>query len=1708
MTPRKMIMVLTVVSSLGHAQTFEWDGGGTDDNFGTGANWNPDGSPSVGSGVVLRFTGSTRTTPNNNYTSGDDFGEWHLYAGAGADFTIGGNSFDLFSKIEVDSGVGRNLTLNTGAINAGANIEINPVGGNITLGSGTAVELHNNRTLNVYDGNFGRTLTINGTLSNGNGTGGNGALILNETSTVVLTGISNDYGNTTINNNTTLRVGAGGTSGTLGQGTVTNNGSLFFNRSDDLTASNNISGSGSLTKQGAGVLTLSGTNTYTGKTAVNGGTLSINDDARLGNAPGSAVADQLSLSAGTLRITAGTTIATNRGITLSGGSTFNSSSIGTSANFNVNSIIAGSGGLTLAANGDTSTTGGGVGGNLHLNNTSNSFTGTVNITSGVVSFAGDGAFGNTSNVINISGGGLVATGNRTLPSSRSITLSGGGDKIFRAYGSATFTVDGPISGTGNVRHTDGGTLILGGTGSFTGNVDNVAGNATISGTMANIGNINCSAGALTVSGVLNNTGNVTVSGGSTIIFSGASSNGYTGYTHILGNSALVLAANNVVPNSSTVLMYSGVFNVNGRTETIGSLTTGSSSDTATTVQLGSGSLTVTSNSLPSGMTSGYSNATWHGNINGTGSVTYNQSAGTGVDWTLATANSHSGGTSVLAGRIRAQNTGAFGTGAVTVGDGGAVYLVAGGATFGSNFSLTGRGANESGSYNGALRVAGNEDVSGQITLNTSANQVRIRNDASADLGNGGLVLSGKVTGSGGFEKTGPGTLRLTNTTNDFTGNITITDGHVQANDNLHFGNTSNTIVFNGGTFQQNNGAALTIGSGHTLTATSGNAIRLHVWGGGSITVNGPITGASATGLIKSDSGLLVLANSGNSYAGYTQIVDASQIRLDADNVIPDTSSVLIYGNSTLNVNGRTETVAGLHVGGTGDTTAAVQLGSGGNLTVTGTSMPGGSPTNIGNNFVGLLTGTGNITYNHSTNAQANWFWNNGSNNFTGNVTITSGRLNVTEASLGNAANDIIFNGDVVATLNHGEGKASLQQTSAASLTLNAGRTITLNTGKEGTIYVWGGQTTEVLGQITGGGNLRKEDGGVLVLSNSSNNYTGETKLVLGELRLGVANVLPDATTVVLGNSGTLNMNGLSDTVTSISGAGFSGGIITGSGGVLTVNGPGSHTYTGRVTDSIGVGNGAIVAYNGTGSLTLSGTADNSGGRARVDAGTLILAKTSTGSVHAVGTDNIPALYINGGTAQLGGTGGDQIYSNANVQMAGGIFDLNARSEGFRGLTGTAGTIINNGGGTSALLIGESSVSGNTYTFSGTFGIGSGTLNLVKRGGGTQVLDGTSPFTGTVTVMDGGTLSVPVIANTGVAQPLGAGATPLELQSGSTLLFTGASGSTNRGLTLTGVNGGILNVPTGTLTVSGSITGSSANLTKAGAGTFNQSGSGDWTGNTFITGGTYNVASSGSIGNTGEIQLTGGATLNIDTATQVRTTGLDLVSGTVNLNSGTLRTNGITMASGTGFTWGAATLTTRTTASGSAGSTDRREPGSSGSTLPVYEGTRITIDGAAAGLATSVDSILDLGPIYASGGMRYDQLQVSGSLNLDAADDTLNFGFNPRFFRPSVFGADAAGTLILVDATSFTGTFSSFTGVLSDFIGFTAAPDSGSVVGVLGVSTLNPLTDIPVDTYYLEYETDTGNILFHYRLSASVPEPASAGLMVAGLVLLRVLRRRS
>jgi outer membrane autotransporter protein len=60
------------------------------------------------------------------------------------------------------------------------------------------------------------------------------------------------------------------------QGNIVNNSALIFDQATNGTYSGNISGTGMFTKLGAGTLILSGTNTYTGLTIISGGTLQGN----------------------------------------------------------------------------------------------------------------------------------------------------------------------------------------------------------------------------------------------------------------------------------------------------------------------------------------------------------------------------------------------------------------------------------------------------------------------------------------------------------------------------------------------------------------------------------------------------------------------------------------------------------------------------------------------------------------------------------------------------------------------------------------------------------------------------------------------------------------------------------------------------------------------------------------------------------------------------------------------------------------------------------------------------------------------------------------------------------------------------------------------------------------------------------------------------------------------------------------------------------------------------------------------------------------------------------------------------------------------------------------------------------------------------------------------------------------------------------------
>ena len=129
-----------------------------------------------------------------------------------------------------------------------------------------------------------------------------------------------------------------------------------------------------------------------------------------------------------------------------------------------------------------------------------------------------------------------------------------------------------------------------------------------------------------------------------------------------------------------------------------------------------------------------------------------------------------------------------------------------------------------------------------------------------------------------------------------------------------------------------------------------------------------------------------------------------------------------------------------------------------------------------------------------------------------------------------------------------------------------------------------------------------------------------------------------------GSQGIIYQNANAFTVGGLAGNGYLVLSNTTSPGVpitLTVGGNhASTTYSGRL---LGIASGGTLVKVGAGTLTLSGTADNSYVALNVSNGVVVLGKTSTGSVHAIGG----GITLNGGTVQLNGVGIDQI-NNASL----------------------------------------------------------------------------------------------------------------------------------------------------------------------------------------------------------------------------------------------------------------------------------------------------------------------------------------------------------------------------------------------------------------------------------------------------------------------------
>src|SRR5262249_37591082 len=110
---------------------------------------------------------------------------------------------------------------------------------------------------------------------------GAGSLVKTGSATLTLTGVDALTGGTTVSTGT-LRIGDGGTSGS-GTGDVRDNATLTFDRSDSVSYGGVLSGTGTVVKAGAGTLTLTAANTYSGGTVISTGTLQTSNSSGLGS---------------------------------------------------------------------------------------------------------------------------------------------------------------------------------------------------------------------------------------------------------------------------------------------------------------------------------------------------------------------------------------------------------------------------------------------------------------------------------------------------------------------------------------------------------------------------------------------------------------------------------------------------------------------------------------------------------------------------------------------------------------------------------------------------------------------------------------------------------------------------------------------------------------------------------------------------------------------------------------------------------------------------------------------------------------------------------------------------------------------------------------------------------------------------------------------------------------------------------------------------------------------------------------------------------------------------------------------------------------------------------------------------------------------------------------------------------------------------------
>ncbi|HEY0791272.1 MAG TPA: autotransporter domain-containing protein [Chthoniobacterales bacterium] len=780
---------------------------------------------------------------------------------------------------------------------------------------------------------------------------------------------------------------------------------------------------------------------------------------------------------------------------------------------------------------------------------------------------------------------------------------------------------------------------------------------------------------------------------------------------------------------------------------------------------------------------------------------------------------------------------------------------------------------------GTLTLSGTNTYAGGTTVSGGTLSVAL----DANLGNpsGGLTLDGGellATGStfATFRPialtTNGGTLAATaNNFAVFWGNLTGPGG-LTVGDAVNAGTVvlvganayaGSTTIVTGATLSANSSGALSPASafvvdgtlvlnqhGNQIGSLAGTGVVTDNGSGGTdvLTVGGDNTSTTFSGtvhenglslaLVKVGTGTLALSGT-NTYSGGTTVSGNGTLSVSTDANLGDPSGGLTLNGARLFIfgdqNGNFATGRTLTLGNAGTNTLAAPDN---NRLYTAT-------------FTGQVTGPGGLTVGDTNSQELRLILTNPSNNYQGGTTITHNNFLLvgTDGALGNVGGGITMSG----------GQLEITTTG-----FDSARGITLIPSIFGNVLgVDPGVIATYTGPISGTGGLSVGDnGGTVVLTNTTNSFTGGITSELGTLSV--------ASDLALGDpSGGI---ALAD-----------GEVLTTADGFATARPVSLQTYNGGL-NILAASAGTTAAYQGV----VSG-----GGGLQVgdgtNAGTVVLASganTYTGGTTVFGN----AVLSVDTDAELGDPSGGIVLKLGGELLTTANF-TSARSVSLNPSVNLGGGIVTPSIPSSPNTLAAAAGTTATYT-----GVVSGTGGLWIGDGddfGTVVLTAVNTYTGGTTVWTGATLSV--AADTAFGDASGG----LALNGGK--LLTTADVTTPRTITLNPTSGAdALAAATGTTaTYSGVISGPGALTVGDGtnAGTVVFTSTNSYAGGTAVLPGTLVAATSDALG-TGPATLYGGA-LQILAAVKLGNPLFFGPGGGSLLNAGTLNNNVLDASNGCG-----------------------------------------------------------------------------------------------------------------------------------------------------------------------------------------------------------------